>query len=140
MRIRWRSHLPHRPTPARAEQPEPAEPGKIYELTISLANTSYVFNKGHKVRVSVTSSNHPRFSINPNTGDSLVKSEEGRQIVAENTLHFGSLAHPSALHLPVVELSDLPKLPGLVGWQADAARGVAELARRITTTAATGQS
>src|SRR5262249_24123432 len=36
------------------------EPGKVYELAIDLWSTSLVFNKGHKIRVAVSSSNAPR--------------------------------------------------------------------------------
>ena len=33
--------------------------------------TSYVFNPLHRIRVTVSSSNFPRFSANPNNGRSL---------------------------------------------------------------------
>ena len=35
-------------------------PGKIYEIEISLWSTCYVFNKGHSLRVAISSSNFPR--------------------------------------------------------------------------------
>jgi hypothetical protein len=44
------------------------EPGQPTEIEIDLWSTSIVFNKGHRIRVSVTSSNYPRFDVNVNTG------------------------------------------------------------------------
>jgi len=48
--------------------------------------------------VDISSSNYPRFDINPNTGGPL--GEERRWRVAENTLHH-SPARPSHILLPV---------------------------------------
>lgn len=36
-------------------QPEPMEPGKVYELEIDLKYVAYQFEKGHRIRVSVAS-------------------------------------------------------------------------------------
>lgn len=74
------------------------EPGKIYPFTIRLYPTSNVFKKGHRLRLEVSSSNFPRFDVNPNTGEAL--NEHRRLVVAENTLYH-SADHPSALILPV---------------------------------------
>lgn len=81
--------------------------GKIYEVELNLWNTSYVFNKGHALRVSVSSSNFPRYDANPNNGLSLM--QRGPNITATNTIHFGK-ATPSALLLPLVQLSELPEV------------------------------
>jgi len=74
-------------------------PGTIYPFDIILYPTSNIFARGHRIRLDISSSNYPRFDINPNTGDPLGIS--GRSIVAENTLHHDD-AHPSHLTLPVV--------------------------------------
>ncbi len=74
------------------------EPGKIYELWIDLWSTSIVFNKGHRIRVMVTSSNYPRFGINPNTGRPLGTDTETR--IADNTIHMGT-TYPSRILLPL---------------------------------------
>jgi len=73
------------------------EPGKVYELTVDLWSTSIVFNRGHKIRVAVSSSNAPRFDPNPNTGRPLRADDETR--VATNTLHVSS-RYPSHVILP----------------------------------------
>ena len=74
------------------------ESGKVYELTVDLWCTSIVFNRGHKIRVAVSSSNFPRFDPNPNTGRPFRADKQTR--VATNTLHL-SKQYPSHIILPV---------------------------------------
>ena len=75
------------------------EPGKIYPFTIHLYPSSNVFKKGHRVRVDVSSSNFPRFDVNPNTGEPL--NDNRRTQPAVNTLHHDQ-NHPSQIILPVI--------------------------------------
>jgi predicted acyl esterase len=75
------------------------KPGEVYELNVDLWSTSLVFNKGHRIRVAVSSSNSPRFEANPNTGKPFRADSETR--VARNTVHL-SLKYPSRIVLPVV--------------------------------------
>mgnify|MGYP000200465751 CR=1 FL=1 len=44
------------------------EPGKPYEIEIEVWPTSIIFNKGHRIRVSVSGTNFPRFDVNSHTG------------------------------------------------------------------------
>ncbi len=74
------------------------EPGEIVEIRVDLWSTSLVFNKGHRLRIAVSSSNAPRFDPNPNTGHAFRADQEHR--VATNTLHI-SAKHPSRIILPV---------------------------------------
>jgi predicted acyl esterase len=74
------------------------EPGRVSELTVDLWSTSLVFNKGHRIRVAVSSSNSPRFEANPNTGRPFRADKETR--VAKNMLHV-SLKYPSCIVLPL---------------------------------------
>lgn len=74
------------------------EPGKIYPLTIRLYPTSNVFKKGHRIRVDISSSNFPRFDVNPNTGEPLQQHRRMRS--AMNTVHHDA-EHPSHIVLPV---------------------------------------
>jgi putative CocE/NonD family hydrolase len=78
------------------------EPGKIYELTVDLWSTSLIFNRGHRIRVAVSSSNAPRFDPNPNTGHAFRVDKESR--VATNTIYF-SKEYPSRILLPVIAAS-----------------------------------
>jgi putative CocE/NonD family hydrolase len=84
------------------EMPEPLEPGQVYELTVDLWSTSLVWNKGHRIRIAVSSSNAPRFEPNANTGDPHPL--EGKTRVAHNTLHV-SAEYPSHILLPVYDAS-----------------------------------
>jgi predicted acyl esterase len=76
------------------------KPGQVYELNVEVGSTSLVFNKGHRIRVAVSSSNSPRFEANPNTGKPFRADKETR--VAKNTLQL-SLKYPSRIVLPVAE-------------------------------------
>ena len=75
-------------------------PGAPERLEIDLWSTALTFEKGHRIALHVTSSNSPRFEVNPNTGEA-----PGRQTmkprVAVNSV-FHDAAHPSALVLPVI--------------------------------------
>jgi predicted acyl esterase len=75
------------------------EPGKVCEVKVDLWSTSLIFNRGHKIRVAVSSSNAPRFDPNPNTGHAFRADKEKR--VATNTIYF-SKEHPSRILLPVM--------------------------------------
>ncbi|MFY9609617.1 MAG: CocE/NonD family hydrolase [Blastocatellia bacterium] len=75
-------------------------PGEIYPITIELTNTALTFLKGHRVRIIISSSNHPRFALNLNDGGPMYK--KGKGLVALNTVYSGK-KHPSALVLPVIE-------------------------------------
>jgi uncharacterized protein len=76
----------------------PLEPGRIYPIDIDVWSTSIVFNRGHRIRVHVTSSSSPGFDPNPNTGARFRSGPEQR--IAHNTLHL-SRRYPSHITLPV---------------------------------------
>ena len=78
------------------------QPGTIYPLAIKIYPTSNTFKQGHRIRVDLSSSNFPRFDINPNTGEPL---NNNRGItVATNTIHHDA-DHPSHILLPIVPAS-----------------------------------
>ena len=81
------------------ETPSLIEPGRVYELTIDMWETSNMFKSGHRIRLEVSSSNHPRFDRNLNTGNHPATDTEMR--VAQQTIHHDS-ARPSHLTLPVI--------------------------------------
>ncbi len=74
-------------------------PGEPVMLTVDLGPTSIVFNQGHRIRISVTSSNAPRFAPNPNTGAMFFDEGDSVQIAQTTILH--SADYPSMLILPV---------------------------------------
>lgn len=69
------------------------------EVSISLAATSMVFRKGHRLRVHVTSSSYPQWDRHPNTAEADPRETQPR--VARNTVYFGG-ATPSRITLPVI--------------------------------------
>jgi predicted acyl esterase len=76
-------------------------PGKPEPLTIDMWSTANVFEAGHCIGIHVSSSNYPRFDVNPNTGDPIGAAKSAPR-VAQNTIYFDA-THPSAIVLPVVE-------------------------------------
>ena len=74
-------------------------PGEVYEFEIVMYPSSNVFGKGHCIRLDVSSSNFPRFDINPNTGGSLGR--DRRIVLAENTIYHDP-DHPSHILLPII--------------------------------------
>ena len=75
------------------------QPGYVYPFVIRLYPTSNVFKKGHRIRVDISSSNFPRFDVNPNTGEPL--NNNRRMQTATNTV-LHDKAHPSHIVLPIV--------------------------------------
>ena len=73
-------------------------PGKVYPFTIEPFPTANVFKKGHRIRVDISSSNFPRFDVNPGTGEPLGKSR--RLVLQDNTIHH-SATYPSHIVLPL---------------------------------------
>ncbi|MCW5964866.1 MAG: CocE/NonD family hydrolase [Bryobacterales bacterium] len=80
-------------------QQVPMQPGQPYEFTIEMYPTSLVFKKGHRMRLDISSSNFPRFDINPNTGEPL--NNHRRTRVATNTIYLDP-QRPSHILLPVI--------------------------------------
>lgn len=85
----------YRDTPERAER---MTPGQVYELVVEPFPTANVFKKGHRIRIDISSSNFPRFDLNPNTGEPLGTSR--RMVPADNSIH-GDGRHASYVVLPI---------------------------------------
>jgi uncharacterized protein len=86
----------YRNGPGKAELLKPGQP---YEFTIETYPTSLVFKRGHRIRLDISSSNFPRFDVNPNTGEPL--NEHRRWKVAEN-LVFHDRQRASHIVLPII--------------------------------------
>lgn len=84
------------------EKTELIEPGKIYEITVDVMDTANTFLPGHKIRVSVSSSNFPRFNRNSNSGGDIAFETKDSYVKAVNTV-FHDADHPSCILLPVVK-------------------------------------
>lgn len=81
------------------EKQELMKPGTVYEFTIQLYPTSNIFKAGHRIRLDISSSNFPRFDVNPNTGEPL--NDHRRMMTAANTIYHDN-AHPSHVILPII--------------------------------------
>jgi len=71
-----------------SERPEFLTPGTVYALEIEMKATSYVFEVGHRLRISITSAEFPSIFPTPEAGD--------------NTIHYGGEVL-SYVDIPVVE-------------------------------------
>ena len=74
------------------------KPGQIYPFTIEPFPTANVFKKGHRIRVDISSSNFPRFDVNPNTGEPLGRNR--RMISTDITIQHSAM-YPSHIVLPI---------------------------------------
>ena len=81
------------------ERGELVKAGEPMPVTLTLYPTSNVFMPGHRIRLDVSSSNFPRFDVNPNTGEAIGR--ERRLVVADNTV-FHERGRESRVVLPVV--------------------------------------
>ena len=90
LRARYRESL---------SKPAPLTPGHPYRFEIDLVGTSVAFQKGHRIRVHVTSSHFPQFDRNPNTGDAFGTSDKTR--VAVQTIYHDA-ERASHVLLPVI--------------------------------------
>jgi hypothetical protein len=78
-------------------------PGAPEKLVLDLWDTAITFEKGHRIAAHVTSSNSPRFDVNPNTGELPGRDVATR--IARNAIYLDA-THPSAIRLPVIYLED----------------------------------
>lgn len=74
-------------------------PGKIYTLIVRPFDTADVVKAGHRIRVDISSSNFPRFDVNPNTGEPLGLNRLTK--IVENTVYHEP-THASAVKLFVM--------------------------------------
>jgi uncharacterized protein len=75
-------------------------PGEPTRMTVDMWNSAITFEPGHRVAVHITSSNYPRYDVNPNTGERPGESEMEPR-VATNTIFHGAEC-PTAIVLPVM--------------------------------------
>jgi len=75
------------------------EDGEVYKLEMTPMCTSNYFEKGHRIRIEISSSNFPRFERNLNTGGNNYDESVG--VLAHNKIHHSD-KYPSQIRLPIV--------------------------------------
>ena len=71
---------------------------QISRATVQLWPTAYLFKRGHRIRLQVSSGAFPRYNRNPGTGEPRATATTLR-VADQEVLH--DPAHPSAVILPV---------------------------------------
>ena len=79
-------------------KPEFMVPGQPYEFVFQLYPTSNLFKAGHRIRLDISSSNWPRFDVNPNTGGPLGRRQQRHS--AHQTIYHDA-GQPSHVVLPL---------------------------------------
>lgn len=79
------------------------EPGQVYRVEVTLPPTSNLFAAGHRIRLDISSSNFPRFDLNPNTGEPMGR--HTHQQPADN-LVFCDPERPSHITLPIIPAAE----------------------------------
>ena len=94
------------------EEEELMEPGEVYLLEFDLFPTSNLFRAGHRIRVDISSSNFPRFDVNPNTGGPL--GLDRSYVTAVQSIYHDS-ERPSCIVLSLQPPTDPPPQPTFSG-------------------------
>ncbi len=71
----------------------------IYEVTIPMDHICQTWKAGHRIRIIVSSSNHPVYAVNPNNKEHFTWSGGAPEIATIDIHH--DAGHPAALTLPV---------------------------------------
>lgn len=77
-------------------------PGQVARVAFDVGWISQIFNRGHRIRVTIASTGSPLYEPNPQTGDPLTIEFPKETVVATNTLHHEA-RHPSRLLVPRIE-------------------------------------
>ncbi len=78
------------------------EPGKVYQLKFPVGWISQIFEKGHRIRVTISSTGAPLYEPNPQTGKPLTIEWPKDAMVATNSVHH-SARHASRILAPVMK-------------------------------------
>ena len=81
------------------EQEDFLTPSVIYELSIDLNYMAYTIAPGHRLGLAISSSNYPRFAVNPNTGADVNSATE-MIAVANTKIYFGG-DHATKIMIPI---------------------------------------
>ncbi len=63
------------------------KPLEVYKIAFPVGWISQIFNKGHRIRVTIASTGAPLYEPNPQTGKPLTIEQPDDAQIAVNTLH-----------------------------------------------------
>ncbi|HJT75669.1 MAG TPA: CocE/NonD family hydrolase [Gemmataceae bacterium] len=75
-------------------------PGEVYQVAFDVGWTSQVFNRGHRIRITVASTGAPFFEPNPGTGEPLTLEPPARTVVGQNAVYHDR-RHASRILAPL---------------------------------------
>lgn len=84
------------------------QPGEVVKVAFPVGWMSQIFNRGHRIRVTVASTGAPYYEPNPQTGEPLTIEFPENAMVARNTIHHHRV-HASCILAPHPQ--DLPSKP-----------------------------
>ncbi|TWU17148.1 Cocaine esterase [Novipirellula galeiformis] len=76
------------------------EPGEVHKIAFPVGWISQIFNKGHRIRVTIASTGAPLYEPNPQTGKPLTMEFPEDAVKAVNTIHHNR-QHASRIIAPV---------------------------------------
>ena len=76
------------------------EPGEVCKVAFPVGWMSQIFNKGHRIRVAISSTGAPLYEPNPQTGKALTIEFPDDAVKAVNTIHHDR-PHASRILAPV---------------------------------------
>lgn len=77
------------------------KPGEVTKLAFPIGWISQIFNRGHRIRVTVASTGAPLYEPNPQNGKPLTIEFPADAITATNTIHHNS-QYPSHIVAPII--------------------------------------
>jgi uncharacterized protein len=75
--------------------------GEVTKVIFDVGWLSQIFNKGHRIRITVASTGAPFYEPNPNTGEPLTLEFPANAVVAKNNLYVNQ-QHASRIIAPVI--------------------------------------
>jgi hypothetical protein len=82
------------------EKEVPLQPGEITKVAFDIGWLSQIFNRGHRIRITIASTGAPFYEPNPNTGEPLTIEFPEKTVAAKNRV-FHNRAHASRVVAPV---------------------------------------
>jgi len=86
------------------QQPTPLTPGHIYRVAFDVGWMSQIFNRGHRIRVTIAGTGADFYEPNPNTGELLTIKPAVRMVVAKNSVYHNR-QYASRIIAPVRQIA-----------------------------------